>query len=37
MESSEGEFLGYLADISETKEKIEMIMKVGDKPQHEVH
>jgi len=27
MESSEDEFLGYLADIYETKEKIEMIMR----------
>jgi hypothetical protein len=27
MESSEDEFIGYLADIHETKEKIEMIMR----------
>jgi hypothetical protein len=35
MESSEDEFLDYLADIHETKEKIEMIMRT--EPGTEVH
>jgi hypothetical protein len=34
-ESNEDEFLGYLADIQETKEKIEMIMRTD--PGTEVH
>jgi len=39
MESSEGEFLGYLADIQETKEKIETIMRTepGTESGTEVH
>jgi len=39
MESSEDEFIGYLADIHETKEKIEMIMRTepGTESGTEVH
>jgi len=35
-DSSEGEFLGYLADIKETKDKIEEMFKV-ENPVPEVH
>jgi len=35
-DSSEGEFLGYLADIQETKDKIEEMFKV-ENPVPEVH
>ena len=34
-DSSENEFLGYLADIKETKDKIEEMFKV--EPKEEVH
>ena len=39
MESSEDEFIGYLSDIHETKEKIEMIMRTepGTESGTEVH
>ena len=39
MESSEDEFIGYLADIHEIKEKIEMIMRTepGTESGTEVH
>lgn len=35
-DASEDEFLGYLADIQETKEKIETIMK-SNEPKAELH
>ena len=35
--SSEEEFLGYIADIQETKGKIEALFKANDSPEPEVH